>query len=380
MRIVFLVERPTQFDAPFFRFAAGDPEHGFRVLFTSSEVADPIFDPELGQLVSWGIELLKGYDHDVCRLQGQSRWLEERLRPETCDLLITNGYRPRAHREAVRIAKKAGIATALRMDSVLWKDQPARNLAKRLRFIARVKGKYDLFLGAGTLTREYLEACGVPPERRGLFPYSVDVKWFQDNSDLTPEERSAVRRQWFDRVPLDHRIILSVAKFNRREAPRDLLRAFARLDRKDVWLLLAGAGPYAKELKQFADEHGRDRVRFLGYRPYPELPRLYAASDLFVHPAREEHWGVSVQEALACGRPVIASSRVGAAHDLINVGDNGFVYRLGDAEELARRIDSALALPPERVRERSREILARWDYAASWRHLLAAAARVVRPA
>ncbi|HYG61648.1 MAG TPA: glycosyltransferase, partial [Thermoanaerobaculia bacterium] len=98
--------------------------------------------------------------------------------------------------------------------------------------------------------------------------------------------------------------------------------------------------------------------------------------DVFIHPAREERWGVSVAEALACGLPVIASSRVGAARDLLTAGRNGFVYQAGDDAELARRLDDALRLSPDSVRDENRAILARWDYAATWQGILRAAARL----
>jgi glycosyltransferase involved in cell wall biosynthesis len=375
MRITFLVERPTQFDAPFFRFAARDPEHEFRVLLTGSNIADPVFDPELGRPISWGFDLLEGYPHEACPPREQTRWLRERLRPQRCDLLIVNGYTQPVYRQGARVAKRSGTATALRLDSVPWDGSALRNLAKRLLFATYMQRRYDLFLGVGSLTLDYLAAFGVPRERTGLFPYAVDVEELRMRSNLPPAERIACRERLG--VPADARLVLSLAKFNDREAPWDLLRAFTRIGREDVWLALAGDGPARADLERFAREHGMARVRFPGYIPYPELPALYAASDLFVHPAREERWGVSVQEALACGLPVIASSRVGAGKDLIADG-NGFVYSAGDDEELAVRIGEALALPPERVRERSREILARWDYAASWRHLLEAASRVVK--
>ncbi|MFY9825869.1 MAG: glycosyltransferase [Thermoanaerobaculia bacterium] len=376
MKITFLVERPTQFEAPFFRFAARDPEHEFRVLFTGSEVADPVYDPELGTSVSWGIDLLGGYHHDSCPGgEGLEERLRSGLRSGRCDLLIANGYTQRAYREGVRIARRAGIATALRLDSVLWDGSPARNLAKRLLFATYMKRTYDLFLAVGSLTLEYLRAFGVPQERVGLFPYAVDVEAFRSQSALPARERQAVRQRLG--VPPDARVVLSLAKFSSREAPWDLLRAFARLRREtseDLWLVLAGDGPERAALEQAAGP----RVRFPGYVPYPELPALYAAADLFVHPAREERWGVSVQEALACGLPVVASSRVGAAYDLVEPGGNGSLYAAGNDTELAGRIDKALALPAERVREVSRRILAQWDYAAAWRGLLETAGRAVR--
>lgn len=372
MKIAFLVERPTQFEAPFYRFAARDPEHEFRVLFTGRDVAEPVFDPELGKPVTWGIDLLGGYPHEVCPREDADAWLVERLTSERCDLLIANGYTQPLYRLGARIAKRAGVATALRLDSVLWDTSWSRSLAKRILFATYMKRAYDLFLGVGSLTIDYLRAFGVPRERTGLFPYAVDVESFAERSRLSADERTAFRERLG--VPAAAQVVLGLAKFNEREAPWDLLRAFARIEDQDVWLVLAGDGPARPALEGFAG--ALSRVRFPGYVPYPDLPALYAAADLFVHPAREERWGVSVQEALACGLPVVASSRVGAGYDLIEVGGNGFVYPAGDHEMLAHRIGEALALDPERARQRSAAILSRWDYAATWRNLLRAAESV----
>ncbi|HEX6902212.1 MAG TPA: glycosyltransferase family 4 protein [Thermoanaerobaculia bacterium] len=374
MKITFLVERPTQFEAPFYRFAARDPEHELRVLYTGADVAEPVFDPELGRAVSWGIDLLGGYPYEICPQNGAEAWLAERLRPERCDLAIVNGYTQPLYRLGARTAKRAGVATALRLDSVLWDSSKLRILAKRLLFATYMRRTYDLFLGVGGLTWRYLQAFGVPWAQMGLFPYAVDVEEFRSRSSQA--DRGTMRERLG--IPPGARVVLGLAKFNDREAPWDLLRAFARVQGEDVWLVLAGDGPARPRLESAARGEGLARVRFPGYVPYPELPALYAASDLFVHPAREERWGVSVQEALACGLPVVVSSRVGAGYDLIAVGGNGFVYPVGDPESLAFHIQEALALPPERVRERSREILARWDYAAVWRNLLEAASRVAR--
>lgn len=376
MNIVFLVERPTQFEAPFYRFAAhaaDTGQHELRVLFTGTDVAEPVFDPELGKPVYWGIDLLGGYPHEVCPQDGAKDWLAERLR---CDLVIANGYTQPLYRLGTRLAKESGVKTALRLDSVLWDGSLLKNLAKRMLFATYMKKSYDLFLGVGSLTLAYLKAFGVPAERTGLFPYAVDVETFRERSVLTPEERAAMRERLG--VPVDVPLVLALAKFNEREAPWDLLRAFDRLRDRDIWLVLAGDGPERADLEGTVEASSLNRVRFPGYVPYPELPALYGASDLFVHPAREERWGVSVQEALACGLPVVASSRVGAGVDLIEPGRNGFLYEAGWEGELARRVEEALALPPEGIRESSREVLARWDYAAAWRNLLEAAERTVK--
>ncbi len=349
-----------------------------RVLFTGQDVARPVFDPELGHEVAWGIDLLGGYPYAVCPPRGRRRWLAAEISRERCDLLVVNGYTQKAYLLATAVARQAGVPTALRLDSVLWDDAAGPGTGKLLLFSALLLRLYDLFLGVGTLTLDYLAACGVPSERTGLFPYAVDGEHFRAASRLTPDERAAARARLG--LPAGAKAVLAVAKLSPREAPWDLVRALPFLP-ADVHLLLAGDGPARPELERLVEVIGgttglgSDRVRFLGYVPYGELPALYAAADLFVHPVQEERWGVSVAEALACGLPVVTSSRVGAAHDLVIAGRNGGVYPAGDPRALARRVEAALALDPTTVAAASRAVLAHWDYPAAWRSLQEAAAR-----
>lgn len=377
MRIGFLVERPTQFDVPFFRFVAADPGHRLRVFYTSAASGEERFDPELGRKVSWGMELLGGYDHVVLPPRGRRRFWKRELGRERYDLLITNGYTQRAYLGAALAARRAGVATGLRLDSVEFADSWRRRRVKRLVYRAALTRLYDLFFAVGSLTARYLDFFGIEPERVAYFTYAIDVESFRRRSALTPEARSAYRES--HGLPAEGRVVTVVAKLNAREAPWDLLAALLLYEGEQPWLAIAGDGPDQPRLEAFAKKHGLDRVRFLGYVPFAELPSLYAASDLFVHAAAEERWGVSVPEAMACGLPVVASSRVGAGHDLVDAGRNGFVYVAGNAAELASRLEQCLTvLKPAEVERANREILARWDYAATWQGILRAAQSLAR--
>lgn len=371
MNLAFVVERPTQFEVPFYRHAAADPAHRLRVLYTDPRGAEPVYDAELGRSVSWGFDLLGGYDHASCP---DAAALKRELRRMRYDLVIVNGYTRRPYLLAAALTRARGLPVALRLDSALFETPPPRATAKRLLFELYLKRMYSLFFGVGSLTLDYLRFFGVPEERMALFPYAVDVDAFQRGSALSPEKRAMERARLG--VPESARVLLSVAKLNDREAPWDLVRAFARRYENDRWLVIVGDGPERPALETFVRERGLRRVLFLGYVPYPELPVLYAVSDLFVHAAQEERWGVSVQEAMACGLPVITSSRVGAGRDLIRPGQNGATYETGDEGgdgELARRIDEVLRLDPAAVRKQNRWILEDWDYTATWRGILRAA-------
>ncbi len=370
MRITFLLERPTQFEVPFFRFASHDRDCSLRVLYLNAPRGQEVFDPELGRCVSWGFDLLEGYEHTQVPVDADRRWWQTELETHPASLLIINGYTRPPYRAAARAARRLGVRSALRIDSVLWDHGRLRRLAKHLLFAAFLKPLFPHVLAVGSLTVDYLRAFGVEERRISLFPYAVDHQSFAAGSRLSVDERREARVRWG--LPERGQVVLCVAKHGPRESPWDVLRALARLPTPRPQLALAGDGPERGALESYAREH-LPETRFLGYVPYGELPRLYAAADLFIHAAQEERWGVSVAEALACGLPVIASSRVGAGYDLIEPGANGFRYELGRVAELARRIPEALALSPPTVAAATAPILARWGYEASWRGILRAA-------
>jgi glycosyltransferase involved in cell wall biosynthesis len=75
-----------------------------------------------------------------------------------------------------------------------------------------------------------------------------------------------------------------------------------------------------------------------GYAPYSHLPDWYGRADVFVHPAPDEPWGVSVTEALASGVPVLAAEGVGAAAEVLGTGACGSTFPNHDAQTLADRL------------------------------------------
>ena len=80
LRLAFVVERPTQFEVPFYRYAAGDAANRLRVIYTDPRLGDDVHDPELGRTVSWGFPLFGGYEHAVCPARGRAQWLDRELR------------------------------------------------------------------------------------------------------------------------------------------------------------------------------------------------------------------------------------------------------------------------------------------------------------
>jgi glycosyltransferase involved in cell wall biosynthesis len=135
--------------------------------------------------------------------------------------------------------------------------------------------------------------------------------------------------------------------------------------------MLVGDGEKRKELEEFAKKYPVKNIIFTGYIPYPDLPLYYGISNLFVHTSCNGPWGVSVQEALASGLPVITSNMVGSSVDLIEIGKNGFVYPAGDIEKLSEYIQFVLDnMSKDKVRTVNEHILQKWNYQSTWNNLI----------
>lgn len=234
------------------------------------------------------------------------------------------------------------------------------------------------YIAYGTRAKEYLEMLGAPAEKIALSFNTVDVDYFRDAHDaIAPAETDALRARLGVATP---HVILYVGQLIERKGPRTLIEAFARVKRElpDVGLVLVGYGMEEDAVRQSVREHMVADVIFAGTVDVFEMPQYYALADLFVLPSYEEVWGLVLNEAMACGLPVITTDRVGASVDVVHEGKNGFVVPANDPIALAERIIYVLE-SPKRVRamgEASRKLIERFRVEESVKGLEQAVGRL----
>ncbi|MCD4717783.1 MAG: glycosyltransferase family 4 protein [Desulfobacterales bacterium] len=127
------------------------------------------------------------------------------------------------------------------------------------------------------------------------------------------------------------------------KGPMHLLNAMESVwqDYPEATLVFVGKGDLEKELRAKALQMGvSDRVKFLGWRD--DIPELMQILDVFVLPSLNEGMGRVLAEAMAAGKPVIAS-HVGGIPDLVKPGQNGFLVEPGDLTGLSRAITRLLS-------------------------------------
>ncbi len=182
-----------------------------------------------------------------------------------------------------------------------------------------------------------LRAGGVPEAALRVIPSAVDPQ------ALAPtRSRESVRAA----EGLGNEILfLTVAALVPRKGLDVLLRALARLVEEGLApvLWICGSGPARSGLERLSEELGlAKRVRFLGRRE--DVPDLLAACDVFALPARREGLGVAALEAMAAGRPVVAS-RVGGLAEAVVEGGTGLLVPPDDPAALAAALGRLLREP-----------------------------------
>ena len=195
--------------------------------------------------------------------------------------------------------------------------------------------RFDAALVGGRRQKEYAAFLGIPEERIFVGYDVVDNAHFARGAAQAREQEEFLRRQH----GLPKNYFLAVSRFIAKKNLSFLMDAYARYRRqvgRSSWdLVLCGSGPLAAVLQ----EQARDvpGVHFPGFKQADELPLYYGLASAFILPSSHfEQWGLVVNEAMACGLPVLVSRTCGCAPDLVQEGVNGFTFDPQDVDALAR--------------------------------------------
>ena len=187
-------------------------------------------------------------------------------------------------------------------------------------------------LVVGALARRSVLARGARPERVRVFANTVDVEGFGEQVDRLAGRRRELRGELG--LGEDDVVVVSVARLAPEKRHDLLIRAVAAAADPRLVLLLVGDGPERGALERLAASAGV-RLVLAGDRSWERIVETYVAADVFALLSERETWGVVVNEAAACGLPLVLSDQVGAAADLLVDGENGSLVPAGDVAAAA---------------------------------------------
>jgi glycosyltransferase involved in cell wall biosynthesis len=198
----------------------------------------------------------------------------------------------------------------------------------------------DAVIAISEGVRAALLRAGVDADRIRVVPSGIDPT----SADAPPGARAAVRAAWG--VAADELLVLVLGALERRKGHAVLLAAAERLAGLPLRYVFCGAGNEGAALAGAAAPLG-DRVVFAGFRR--DVGACLAAADVVALPSLHEGLGVAALEAMAAGRPVVAS-RVGGLAEVLVDGESGLLASPGDPASLAGALRRLAADPALRAR------------------------------
>lgn len=195
----------------------------------------------------------------------------------------------------------------------------------------------DYWIGTGKMAREYLLYYGAKNDRIFDYPFtSVDQKEIISKIPTAQDKKNLKQKLGIEA----DRVVISVGRLLYLKGFDVLLDASKLVHYPNVEYIIIGGNE--KEFAENISENIPNNVKILPFMSKQNLFQYYLASDVFVLPTRGDVWGLVVNEAMACGLPVITTDCCGAGIELIENGTNGIIIKPDDPNSLAKGIEMML--------------------------------------
>jgi glycosyltransferase involved in cell wall biosynthesis len=344
-KIAIISTHPIQYNAPLYRRIAKEPGWDLLVFYTwSQSQSSSIYDPGFKQIREWDIPLLTEYNY--CFVENTAKkpgthhfWgiinpeLGNKIQKFNPDIVIIYGWSFWSHLKfIIKNYKKYKIV--FRGDSTNLDLKKLSFFKSKLRkvFLSFIYKKIYYFLYVGKKNKEYYLFHNVPSNKLIFAPHSVDNDRF-----LTFDTDSKIILNTLQKdlgINEQDLVFLFAGKLELKKNPQILINAFLKLNDPNSHLVILGSGELEFELKKLSE--GQKNIHFLGFQNQSKIPLLYRIADVFVLPSQGpyETWGLCMNEAMACGLPVIGSSKCGGSFDLIINKYNGWVFESENLDDL----------------------------------------------
>ncbi len=261
-----------------------------------------------------------------------------KLRLNRYDAILIHGYESLTAWLAIVAAKLTGTKIIWRGEAVLRgteSNYSLKQILKRL-LLTRFFKTCDAIMFSCTGNKEYLKFYGVEENKLFSIPCAVNNEFFQKERDKYIKELDNIKSE-LD-IDKGHLVILFSARFTSRKRPLDLLNALTKLDNTKITVLFVGDGPERKKMEKFVLKNNINAV-FTGFVSQIEISKYYSISDLDIVISDYDPSPKAMNEAMNFRLPIIVSSVVGTAQDLVKDGQNGFIIKVGDIDTIAEKIN-----------------------------------------
>jgi glycosyltransferase involved in cell wall biosynthesis len=337
-KLAIITTHPIQYYAPVFKLLAKHLD--VLVFYTwGQQVLEKKYDPGFKRDIEWDIPLLNDYKYHFTlntAINPGSHHKSGIINPNLIDeiknfhpdALLVYGYAYESHLKVLKYFK-GKIPVYFRGDStVLDSSNILKKIAKAI-YLRWVYSFVDFAFYVGKANKEYFKNCGLNENQLIFAPHAVDNNRFEENRT---EEAAAIRSKYG--IKQQDVLILFAGKFEAKKNPQILINAFNKIKKENVYLLMVGNGVQEEALKEKVKKlRKRKFIFFEDFKNQSEIPAYYQACDMFCLPSKGpgETWGLAVNEAMATGKAILISNRVGCAK--LMVFDQENLIRMGSISQ-----------------------------------------------
>lgn len=370
-KLAIVSSHPIQYNAPLFALLSKRGNIDVKVFYTwGEEVLKEKYDPGFTRSIQWDIPLLEGYnwqfEKNTSKTPGSHHFngiinpfLIDNITRWGADAVLVYGWSFSSHLNVLRhFHNKRKVF--FRGDSTFVNNTPFIKRVLRISFLRWVYSHIDTALYVGTHNRHYFEKCGLKNQQLVFAPHAIDNTRFMQPAEILKAQALQTRCELG--IAADAVVFLYAGKLDANKNVGLLVDAFLRLNATDTHLVIAGNGVMEEALKMKAA--GKINIHFLPFQNQQQMPVLYRVGDVFVLPSVSETWGLSLNEAMACGCALCVSDTCGAAADLVSDGINGYVFCNNDSEHLmeAMALLSSSKAMAAGMGKRSAEKISHWNF------------------
>lgn len=217
-------------------------------------------------------------------------------------------------------------------------------------FHKKIIKRADKIIVSGNKSFERVESLGINKKKVIIAPDASEIKF--DKKDIEKKKKEIIKK-----YPIKNKkIILYLGRLISRKGINYLIDAFSELNCENCVLLIVGGGDFYKlgeksveyELKeQVKNLNIENKIIFTGEIKHEDTAAYYSLADIFVYPSItkkiSEPWGLTLNEAMQFSLPIVSTTAVGAAYDLIKNGENGFMIKEKNSDELKIAMDKILS-------------------------------------
>ncbi len=340
-RLAIFTEIIAPYRIPVFNALAARDDIDLHVIFLSE--TDPSLRqwPVYKEEIRFSYEVLPAWRRRVGKYSLLvNRDVDAALRRFRPQAVLCGGYNYLACWQAAWWARERNLPV------LLWSESTVHDSRRRRRAVEFMKARFmrlsRAFLVGGKSSCEYLMSLGAPGEKIFTAPDAVDVDLYAALAGKARQKAVEVRA----RHHLPPRYFLYAGRLVPEKGVFDLLCAYAALEeneRSQIGLVFAGDGTSRAQLEQRAGAIHPGLIQFCGFLYREQLAELYALAEALVFPTHSDPWGLVVNEAMACGLPIIASAVAGCVPDLVENGENGFIVPPRSVEAIAGAMHELLS-------------------------------------